>query len=227
MNILVVEDQQRIADFIVRGLKAERHAVTLARTGEEGLELALATEFDVIVLDLMLPGMHGLEVCQTLRERGRRTPILVLSALDAVADKIKGLRLGADDYLGKPFDFDELLARLDALSRRATSTASGPTRLEVGDLVLDRETFEVTRGGTPLKITAKELAILELLMAHPGKVFSRERILSDVWGASEDPLTNVVDVYIARLRRRIDRDDEPSMIDTLRGQGYRIRDPTG
>ena len=152
----------------------------------------------------MLPDMHGYDVCQRLRAEGDHTPILMLTAMDTLEDKIKGLKIGADDYLAKPFDFDELLARIEALVRRSHNFAPSSNVLQVADLALDRELIEVRRGGEPIKLTAKELAILELLMSAPGRVFSRTRILNQVWGYSEDPLTNVVDVYIARLRRKID-----------------------
>lgn len=223
MNVLLVEDEPRVADFINRGLRAENHGVTVASTGGVGVELAKTGEFDVIILDLMLPDMHGYDVCQKLRLEGDHTPILMLTAMDTLEDKIKGLRIGADDYLAKPFDFDELLARIEALVRRSRSFAPNENIVEVGDLVLDRDAIEVTRGGEPIKLTAKEVAILELLMSAPGRVFSRTRILNQVWGYSEDPLTNVVDVYIARLRRKIDTPGREPMLETVRGHGYRLK----
>src|SRR5215510_8391147 len=214
MNVLLVEDEPRVADFSDRGLRAENHGVTVASTGTEGVDLAKTGEFDVIVLDLMLPDMHGYDVCQRLRLEGDHTPILMLTAMDTLEDKIKGLRIGADDYLAKPFDFDELLARIEALVRRSHNFAQQSHVMQVGDLVLDRDLLEVKR-------TAKELAILELLMGAPGRVFSRTRILNQVWGYSEDPLTNVVDVYIARLRRKIDTPGREPLLETVRGHGYR------
>jgi DNA-binding response OmpR family regulator len=223
VNVLLVEDEPRVADFINRGLRAENHGVTIAPSGNEAIGLAKTGEFDVIVLDLMLPDMHGYEVCQKLRLEGDHTPILMLTAMDTLEDKIKGLRLGADDYLAKPFDFDELLARIEALVRRSHSFAPSSNLLQVGDLTLDRDLIEVRRGGEPIKLTAKELAILELLMNAPGRVFSRTRILNQVWGYSEDPLTNVVDVYIARLRRKIDLPGRESLLETVRGHGYRLK----
>jgi DNA-binding response OmpR family regulator len=222
MKLLVIEDDRRVADFLTRGLKAERHAVAVACSGEEGLELGASGEFDVIILDLLLPTMHGHEVCQELRLMGVQTPILMLSALDAVENRVEGLRLGADDYLTKPFAFDELLARLDALVRRRGVLEREPRTFVVADLVFDRERLTVSRAGRALKLTAKELAILELLMSVPGKIFSRERILSNVWGVSEDPLTNVVDVYIGRLRKQLSANREPAIIETVRGMGYRL-----
>lgn len=227
MNLLVVEDDPRVADFLARGLRAEGYLITVARTGPEGLELGRSQSFDLILLDLMLPGLSGLEVCQELRARRVLTPILMLTALDTTEDKIKGLRLGADDYLTKPFDVDELLARIEALIRRNRGfTADSRQQLVVGDLVFDRETSTVRRGDRPVDLTAKELALLELLMSAPGKVFSRERILNRVWGYAEDPLTNVVDVYIRRLRSKIEQGTATPLIKTLRGIGYKL-DPSG
>ena len=223
MNVLLVEDEPRVADFINRGLRAENHGVSVAATGGEGVELAKTGEFDVIILDLMLPDMHGYDVCQRLRSEGDHTPILMLTAMDTLEDKIKGLKIGADDYLAKPFDFDELLARMEALVRRSHHFAPSTNVLQVADLALDRELIEVRRGGEPIKLTAKELTILELLMSAPGRVFSRTRILNQVWGYSEDPLTNVVDVYIARLRRKIDTPGRAPLLETVRGHGYRLK----
>ena len=231
MNILIIEDDARIADFLGRGLRAEGHRVELVSTGPDGLTVARQRARDaaadgqatVLILDLMLPGMGGLEICQTLRAEGVGLPILMLSALGAVADRVAGLRMGADDYLAKPFDFEELLARLGSLVRRGRELARGsPTRLQVGDLVFDRERMQASRGEQPLTLTAKELALLELMMSTPGRLFSRERILANVWGASEDPLTNVVDVYIGRLRAKIDGASKAPLIHTVRGLGYRL-----
>jgi DNA-binding response OmpR family regulator len=231
MNILVIEDDPRIADFLGRGLRAEGHRVETAPDGPAGLaaarrvarESAADAQPTVIVLDLMLPGIGGLEICQTLRAEGVALPILMLSALGAVEDRVAGLRLGADDYLPKPFDFEELLARLESLARRGREprrAAAGP--LQVDDLVFDRERMQASRAGRALQLTAKELALLELMMSAPGRLFSRERILANVWGASEDPLTNVVDVYIRRLRAKIDEGHARPLIHTVRGLGYRL-----
>ncbi|MCC7548253.1 MAG: response regulator transcription factor [Burkholderiales bacterium] len=233
MNILVIEDDARISDFLERGLRAEGHQVQLARTGPEGLALAReaarlrrdGSGATVILLDVMLPGMTGLEVCQRLRAEQVHLPMLMLTALGTLEDRVTGLRLGADDYLTKPFEFEELLARIEALARRGREQlpAAG-ARLVVADLVLDRERARVSRAGTPLTLTARELALLELLMSAPGRLFSRERILVEVWGTSEDPLTNVVDVYIRRLRSKIDEGFERALIHTVRGMGYRLED---
>jgi DNA-binding response OmpR family regulator len=233
MNILVVEDNARIADFLQRGLRAEGHRVQVACTGPEGLSMAQdaareardSGDITVVLLDVMLPGMSGLEVCQTLRATQVGLPILMLTALTTLEDRVAGLRLGADDYLCKPFEFEELLARIDALARRGrTQAQSTPTCLSVADLELDRDAMRATRAGRALTLTARELALLELLMSAPGRLFSRERILANVWGANEDPLTNVVDVYIRRLRSKIDDGHPSPLIHTLRGLGYRMED---
>ncbi|MDR6216107.1 response regulator transcription factor [Paracidovorax wautersii] len=224
MNILVVEDDARVADFLTRGLRAEGYTVELARTGPEGLALARAADSGVLVLDLMLPGLNGLELCQTLRAEGCQLPVLMLSALNETEDKVNGLRLGADDYLTKPFVFDELLARIEALLRRGREQRPRATTLQVADLVLDRERMQASRAGQPIALTAKELAFLELLMSAPGRVYSRERILSNVWGTNEDPLTNVVDVYVRRLRAKIDEGHAVALLKTVRGFGYRLDD---
>lgn len=234
MNILIVEDDDRIADFLCRGLRAEGHRVQRAADGPTGLALARDAAREqhpqegatVLVLDLMLPGLSGLEICQALRSAQVGLPILMLTAQGSLEDRVNGLRLGADDYLCKPFDFEELLARLEALARRGREwRPAAPARLCVGDLELDRDRMQASRGGQVLPLTARELALLELLMSAPGRLFSRERILANVWGTSEDPLTNVVDVYIRRLRARIDREGAPALIHTVRGLGYRLELP--
>lgn len=225
MNVLLIEDEPRVAEFVDRGLRAENHGVTSVHSGGSGIELARNGDFDIIVLDLMLPDIHGFDVCQQLRYAGVLTPILMLTAMDHLDDRIKGLRLGADDYMTKPFDFEELLARLEALVRRAKNFQSDQARLIVGDLVFERDTLQVSRGGNAISLSAKELALLELLMNSPGKVFSRTRILNSVWGYTKDPLTNIVDVYVARLRKKVDLDGFDPLIETVRGHGYRIRDP--
>ena len=236
MNIVLVEDDPRIADFLLRGLRAEGHRVQRAANGPEGLALAQqaarqAQPTDpatVLVLDLMLPGLNGMEICQTLRAAGVTLPILMLTAMGSLEDRVAGLRMGADDYLCKPFAFEELLARLESLARRARPQQPGrSTRLQVADLVLDRESMKASRAGQALALTARELALLELLMAAPGRLFSRERILASVWGQSEDPLTNVVDVYIRRLRAKIDDGHATALIQTVRGLGYRLEAPGG
>jgi DNA-binding response OmpR family regulator len=234
MNILLIEDDPRIADFLQRGLRAEGHQVQRSANGLDGLAMVqdaarAARQGDgptVVVLDLMLPGMNGIEICQTLRAAGVGTPILMLTALSTLEDRVTGLRMGADDYLCKPFEFEELLARLEALARRAQPLQPArPLQLAVDDLLLDRASMRATRGGQALSLTARELALLELLMSAPGRLFSRERILASVWGHSEDPLTNVVDVYIRRLRSKIDDGHPVPLIHTVRGLGYRLEAP--
>ena len=235
MNIILIEDDTRIADFLQRGLGAEGLQVQRAATGPEGLALVQETAqqkkpadpVTVVILDLMLPGMNGMEICQTLRAQGITFPLLMLTALNTLEERVAGLRMGADDYMCKPFEFAELLARLEALARRGPSLQSTrPTPLQVADIVLDRESMRASRAGEALNLTARELALLELLMTAPGRLFSRERILSSVWGLNEDPLTNVVDVYIRRLRSKIDEGRPAPLIQTMRGLGYRLEAPT-
>ena len=226
MNILVVEDEERISSFLERGLRAEGYRIQVARTGPDGLAKARKASTSsietVMLLDIMLPGMNGLEVCQTLRAANIHIPILMLTALGALEDRVTGLRMGADDYLTKPFEFEELLARIEALARRGREQAPPRTRLAIADLELDLATMRATRSGVTIEFTAKELALLELLMSTPGRLFSRERILASVWGSNEDPLTNVVDVYIGRLRAKVDQGRERPLIHTVRGLGYRL-----
>ncbi len=225
-HLLIVEDDSRVADFLVRGLRAEGYATTAIGTAEEALPLLRAGGFDLALFDVMLPGQSGLELCQHIRAERNPTPVLMLTAMDAVRDRIAGLRFGADDYLGKPFAVDELLARIEALLRRPASMATRHHAIVLGDLVFDRERMEVRRGDAALSLTAKELALLELLMSAPGRMFSRERILSNVWGFDADPLTNVVDVYIRRLRAKLDTPGMASWITTVRGLGYRLDPPS-
>ena len=222
MRILIVEDETRIADFLQRGLRAEGHFPVVANDGESGLALALEGDFDLILLDMMLPGIHGRDICQQLRMSKVNTPLIILSAMDSLDDVIAGLRMGADDYMTKPFSFEELLARIETVMRRSSEVASEEQSLAVGGLAFDRESLRFTVDGKEIKMTAKELAIIELLMSHPGTLFSRERILSNVWGMNMDPLTNVVDVYIGKLRKKIDGDKSDSIIETVRGLGYRL-----
>jgi DNA-binding response OmpR family regulator len=234
MNIILIEDDPRIADFLQRGLRAEGLQVQRAATGPEGLALVLETarqnhadtSATVVVLDLMLPGMNGMEICQTLRAQGILFPVLMLTALNTLEERVAGLRMGADDYMCKPFEFEELLARLEALARRGQGMPRARlSHLQVADVLLDREAMRASRAGETLNLTARELALLELLMSAPGRLFSRERILSSVWGLNEDPLTNVVDVYIRRLRSKIDEGRPIPLIQTMRGLGYRMEAP--
>jgi DNA-binding response OmpR family regulator len=222
MRILIVEDEARIADFLQRGLRAEGHFCVIANDGEAGLSLALDGDFDLILLDMMLPGIHGRDVCQQLRMNKINTPLIILSAMDSLDDVIAGLRMGADDYMTKPFSFEELLARVETVMRRSTEITAEEQALAAGPLAFDRQSLRFSVDGEDIKMTAKELAIIELLMSNPGTLFSRERILSNVWGLNMDPLTNVVDVYIGKLRKKIDSDPDHSMIETVRGLGYRL-----
>jgi len=222
MRILIVEDEERIADFLQRGLRAEGHFCVIANDGEAGLSLALDGDFDLLLLDMMLPGLHGRDVCQQLRMNKVNTPLIILSAMDSLDDVIAGLRMGADDYMTKPFSFEELLARIETVMRRSADISKEEMALATGPLVFDRQSLRFSVDGNDVKMTAKELAIIELLMSNPGTLFSRERILSNVWGLNMDPLTNVVDVYIGKLRKKIDKDADQSMIETVRGLGYRL-----
>jgi DNA-binding response OmpR family regulator len=222
MRILIVDDEERITDFLNRGLRAEGHFCIIANDGETGLSLALEGNFDLILLDLMLPGMQGQEVCQQLRMKRINTPLIILSAMDSLGDVIAGLRMGADDYMTKPFSFEELLVRIETILRRSSDITDQELTLKVGPLVFDRQSLRFSVNGIDIKMTPKELAIMELLMTNPGTLFSRERILNNVWGMDMDPLTNVVDVYIGKLRKKIDRDSGNSIIETVRGLGYRL-----
>lgn len=224
-SLLIVEDDARVAGFLVRGLRAEGYVPTAVGSAEEALPLLRQGRFDLALLDVMLPGQSGMELCQQLRAECLALPVLMLTAMGAVQERVAGLRCGADDYLTKPFAFDELLARVEALLRRPAQVVEPAAELVVGDLVFDRVRMEVRRGGEQLSLTAKELAMLELLMSAPGRLFSRERILSNVWGIDADPLTNVVDVYVRRLRSKLDQPDQPSRITTVRGLGYRLEAP--
>ncbi len=210
-----------MAALLKRGLEEEGYAVDLAADGDEGLFHACENDYDLILLDAMLPGMNGYDVCRQLRERRRWAPVLMLTARDGIADRVAGLDAGADDYLTKPFAFAELTARLRALLRRG-SAERAPV-LTVGDLTLDPAAHAVYRGETPIDLTAKEFALLELLMRHPGEVLSRTRILEHVWDFAYDPSSNVVDQYIAYLRRKIDRPFAREDVETVRGAGYRLR----
>jgi heavy metal response regulator len=220
MRVLVVEDDLRIAEFIRKGLEEEGHAVDVAHDGDEALDWPAVVDFDAIVLDVMLPGRDGIEVCRTLRTRGVRTPILMLTARDTVDDRVAGLDSGADDYLVKPFAFAELLARLRALLRREPVLLG--TMLEVADLSLDTVTRQVSRAGTAVSLTNKEYALLEYLMRHPNQVLTRTMIAEHVWNFDFDTGTNVIDVHIRYLRRKIDDPHDLKLIQTVRGAGYRI-----
>ncbi len=220
MRILVVEDDAKIASFVVKGLKQSGFAVDRCADGEEGHMLASTTAYDAAIMDVMLPKLDGLTLIQKLRKEGVRVPVIILSAKASVDDRIKGLQAGGDDYLTKPFAFSELLARVQALIRRATNS-SEPTRLAVGDLTLDLLNREVSRGGKIIDLQAREFALLEYLMRHAGRVVTKTMIMEHIWDYSFDPQTNVVDVLVCRLRNKIDPDKE--MVHTIRGVGYVLK----
>lgn len=222
MRILVIEDDKKIASFIVKGLKQNGFAVDHATGGDDGLAFALSTPYDAAVVDIMLPQRDGLSVVQELRQRKINIPVIILSAKASVDDRIKGLQSGGDDYLVKPFSFSELLARIQALIRRATKT-SDPTTLTAGDLSLNLLTREVTRAGNTIELQAREFALLEYMMRNAGKYVSKAMILEHIFDYSFDPQTNVVDVLVCRLRNKIDRDFQAKMIQTLRGVGYVLK----
>ncbi|KQX34939.1 PhoB family transcriptional regulator [Devosia sp. Root436] len=219
MKILVIEDDRRIAAFLERGLSAEGYHVSVERDGRDGLERVRADQFDLVILDRMLPYVDGLEVCRVIREEQVPVTVLMLTAKDSLQDKIEGLKGGADDYLTKPFAFDELLARIVALRRRNLGHDHA-RQIRVGDLVLDTAAHRVTKAGEPLHLTLREFELLAYLMANADKVVSRQRLLNSVWDYGYDPGTKIVDVYIRYLRRKIDLLDQPSLIQTVRGVGY-------
>ena len=220
MRILVVEDEPRITAFIKRGLEEENYAVDAAYDGEEALDWVAVVDYDLIILDVLMPKLNGIQVCQEVRRRGNPVPILMLTARDAIEDRVQGLDSGADDYLVKPFAFQELLARIRALLRRSGDAKT--TRLQVGDLILDTLTRQATRAGRIIELTAREYALLEFLMRRPGQVLSRTQIAEHVWAYDFYSTSNVVDVYIRYLRRKIDGDVHPHLIQTVRGAGYKI-----
>lgn len=220
MRILVIEDEAKVAAFVQQALQEEGHAVDVAHDGEAGLEQAHGSDYDLLVLDWLLPKRDGIAVCRLLREGGNHVPILMLTARDAVEDRIAGLDMGADDYLVKPFALGELLARARALLRRGP--AGTPAVLAVGDLTLDPATRQVRRGGRAIVLSAKEHALLAYLMRHPHQTLSRSLILEHVWDFDFDSGTNIVDVYINYLRNKVDRGQEVKMIHTVRGVGYRL-----
>ncbi len=220
MRILVVEDDKKIASFVVKGLKESGFAVDHSADGENGLVRAQTIAYDAAVVDLMLPTLDGLSLIQQLRARGKHMPVLILSAKASVDDRVKGLQAGGDDYLTKPFAFSELLARIQALIRRATQAAE-PTRLVVGDLTLDLLTRHVERGGETIELQPREFALLEYLMRNPGRTVTKTMILEHIFDYSFDPQTNVVDVLVHRLRSKVDK--ERAMLHTIRGVGYVLR----
>ena len=223
MRILVVEDEKRLAEVIKKGLVEEGYSVDVAYDGAEGQYMAESASYDLVILDIMLPKKDGVTICQELRIRGINTPILLLTAKDSVEDRVKGLDSGADDYLVKPFAFSELVARVRALLRReALSKAS---KLQVGNLVMDTLTREVWRGDKKIELTAKEYAILEYFMRHPNMVVTRTMLMEKVWDYDFEGISNVIDVYIRRLRLKLDEEGAESIIETVRGAGYSLREP--
>jgi two-component system OmpR family response regulator len=222
MRVLVVEDDPKMAALLRRGLAEEGHSADVARTGDDALWMAGSVEYDAIVLDVMLPGRDGFEVCRALRADGVWSPVLMLTARDSVEDRVAGLDAGADDYLRKPFSFAELLARLRALVRRGAPER--PAIVEVGDLRLDPASRQVWRNGTEIDLSAKEFNLLEAFMHRPGQVLSRDRLLEHAWDFAYEPRSNVVDVYVRYLREKIDRPFGRESLETVRGLGYRLRE---
>lgn len=222
MHILIVEDEKKVASFIQRGLEAEHYSVDVAYDGETGLARLFNGEYDLVILDVMLPKRDGLSLLREARRRGVQIPMLLLTARDTLQDKVAGLDQGADDYLTKPFAFEELLARVRALLRRGTPTQ--PAVLVLADLSLDPSSRQVTRAGRKIELTAKEFALLEFFLRNPGRVLSRALIAQHVWGVDFDTFTNVIDVYVKYLRKKIDADFEPKLIHTVRGAGYVLKE---
>ncbi len=224
MHLLLIEDDQEAAQFLLKGLRESGYAVDHSADGRDGLSRAVDGRYDLIVTDRMLPHMDGLALVRFLREQGVRTPVLLLSALGTVDDRVQGLKAGGDDYLTKPFAFSELLARIEALLRRSGSADSAPTRLKVADLEMDLLSRRVTRGGREIELTAREFKLLEFLLSHAGQVVTRTMLLERVWDLHFDPQTNLIDVHMSRLRQAVDRGFAKPLIHTVRGTGYVIRD---
>ena len=224
MHILVIEDDREAANWLLKGLREAGHVADLAATGPEGLEMARERDYDVLIVDRMLPGMDGLAIVRTLREEGNQTPALFLSALGEVEDKVEGLRAGGDDYLAKPYSFSELLARVEVLGRRKTAEPV-KTRLRVGDMEMDLLKRRVTRAGKEILLQPREFKLLEYLMRNAGNVVTRTMLLENVWNYHFDPQTNVIDVHISRLRGKIDKEFDKPMLHTVRGAGYVLKAP--
>jgi DNA-binding response OmpR family regulator len=224
MRILIVEDEHRIANAIKKGLEQERFAADVAYTGTDGYDLASTEDYDLIILDIMLPGMDGLSICRKLRQQQNHTPILILTARGQIQDKVEGLDGGADDYLTKPFAFEELLARVRALSRRPKSSLDAI--LKVGDLEMDTKNFQIKRKNIPINLSSKEFALMEFLLRHAHQIIKKEQIINHVWDYDSDILPNTVEVYIRNLRRKVDLPfkNEPPIIHTIRGFGYKVGD---
>jgi two-component system OmpR family response regulator len=223
MRILIIEDDIQAATYMLKGLKESGHQVEHAADGKDGLLMAASGDYDVLIIDRMLPGLDGLAILRTLRASGNATPVLILSAMAEVDDRVQGLKAGGDDYLTKPYAFAELTARLEALGRRAV-TAAPTTVLQVGDLEMDLVARSVKRDGQNIDLQPKEFALLESLMRHAGQVVTRTMLLEKVWDYSFDPQTNVIDVHVSRLRQKIDKGFEKPLLHTIRGAGYSLRD---
>lgn len=224
MRVLVVEDEHKIANSIKKGLEQETFAVDVVYTGADGFDMASTEDYNVIILDILLPGMNGIEICQKLREQNIHTPILILTAKGQLEDKVNGLNAGADDYLAKPFAFEELVARVRALTRRPQESLG--STLKVGDLSLNTLTFEVKRGEKGIDLSSKEYALIDYLMRHPNQIITKDQIISHIWNYEADILPNTVEVYIGYLRKKIDNPfpDKKPLIQTVRGFGYRLGD---
>ncbi len=221
MKILLVEDEKKISDFVVKGLKEQGYVVELAEDGDDGFVHASTQSYDVVVLDIMLPGRDGLSILKSLRKAGNNVPVILVTARGELDERLEGLNLGADDYLTKPFYLDELVARIQALHRR--SSGQSLSLMQVEDLVVNLSTREISRAGEPVELTTREFNLLEYLMRSPGRVLTRTQILEQVWGYDFDPSTNVVDVCIQRLRKKVDAGQAVPLIETVRGAGYRMR----
>ncbi len=222
MRILVVEDDEKIASFIIKGFKQDGFAVDYAVDGEEGLHLALIESYDAVVIDIMLPKLDGLSIIKKLRQNKINTPVIILSAKRSVDDRVRGLQTGGDDYLTKPFAFSELLARVQALLRRASDIVE-PTTIRVGDISLDLLTRKLVRAGKSIELQPREFSLLEYFMRNAGRIISKTMIIDHLWGYNFEPQTNVVDVLVCRLRNKVDRDFEKAMIHTIRGAGYVLK----
>ncbi len=224
MRILIIEDDIETANYIAKGLKEHGHTVDQAADGKDGLFMALENDYAIIILDRMLPALDGLSILKTLRSSDKQTPVIILSALGEVDDRVQGLKAGGDDYLVKPFAFSELLARIEALLRRGEMKPD-TSLLKVADLELDRLTHSVKRAGKTINLQPREYLILEYLMQHAGQIVTRTMLLESVWDYHFDPQTNIIDVHISRLRNKIDRDFDPPLLQTMRGAGYCLREP--
>jgi two-component system OmpR family response regulator len=224
MRILLIEDDLKIASFVIKGFRSAGFAIDHATDGENGLHMALTEPYDTAIIDIMLPKLDGLSIIEKMRKEKINTPVIILSAKGSIGDRVKGLQIGSDDYMTKPFSFTELLARVQALIRRATG-ATESTRLVVSDLTIDLLTREVKRGDTKIELQPREFSLLEYLMRYAGRVVSKTMIMEHVWDYNFDPQTNVVEVRISRLRDKVDKNFEPKLIHTIRGVGYVLKEP--